>query len=66
MLEDGAGGYKAILEHIRDRPTDGMLYHCSGESPEETHEVLLMIVAAGKDRTGVITAVILSVRRSRL
>ena len=30
MLEDGSEGYHTILEHIRDRPTEGLLYHCSG------------------------------------
>ncbi|KZV85786.1 hypothetical protein EXIGLDRAFT_681537 [Exidia glandulosa HHB12029] len=44
MLDNGASGYGAILEHVRDRPQDGFLVHCS----------------AGKDRTGVIVAVLLS------
>ncbi|EJD39302.1 hypothetical protein AURDEDRAFT_187452 [Auricularia subglabra TFB-10046 SS5] len=44
MLENGKDGYGAILRHIRDRPQEGILFHCS----------------AGKDRTGVIAALILA------
>jgi protein tyrosine/serine phosphatase len=43
ILDNGVGSYRTILEHIRDEPNQGMLIHC----------------AVGKDRTGVICALIL-------
>lgn len=43
ILKNGVGAYKGIFEHLRDRPDDAILFHCS----------------AGKDRTGVIAALTL-------
>lgn len=45
ILRDGAGAYKAIFEHVRDQPEKPFLVHCT----------------AGKDRTGVIVALLLLV-----
>ncbi|KAK9237534.1 tyrosine phosphatase family-domain-containing protein [Lipomyces kononenkoae] len=45
FLEVGINAYRAILEHIRDQPDKPMIIHCT----------------AGKDRTGVICALILMV-----
>jgi protein tyrosine/serine phosphatase len=45
ILQDGAGAYKAIFEHVRDHPEKPFLLHCT----------------AGKDRTGVIVALLLLV-----
>lgn len=39
------GAYRTVFEHIRDRPWDPLLFHCS----------------AGKDRTGVFAALVLRV-----
>lgn len=43
LLDKAPQSYKQIMEHIRDRPNDGFVVHCT----------------AGKDRTGVICALIL-------
>ncbi|MCJ1270449.1 hypothetical protein MMC22_010346 [Lobaria immixta] len=43
ILESGAGSYRTILLHIRDKPHEPCLVHCT----------------AGKDRTGIIVALIL-------
>ncbi|CRG87644.1 hypothetical protein PISL3812_04664 [Talaromyces islandicus] len=45
ILQDGAGAYKVIFEHVRDQPEKPFLVHCT----------------AGKDRTGVIVALLLLV-----
>ena len=44
LLDNAGPAYKSILLHIRDRPQEGLLIHCT----------------AGKDRTGLICAIILS------
>jgi len=43
ILEHGGAAFGAILRHVRDRPTEGCLFHCT----------------AGKDRTGIIAAILL-------
>lgn len=43
ILEHGGGAFREILLHVRDRPADPLLCHCS----------------AGKDRTGVAIAILL-------
>lgn len=43
ILENGSGSYKKIFEHIRDKPNEGCLVHCT----------------AGKDRTGLLVALVL-------
>ncbi|EED17608.1 tyrosine-protein phosphatase precursor, putative [Talaromyces stipitatus ATCC 10500] len=45
ILRDGVNAYRAIFEHVRDRPRDAFLVHCTG----------------GKDRTGVLVALLLLV-----
>jgi protein tyrosine/serine phosphatase len=40
ILRDGVDAYRTVFEHIRDRPRDAFLVHCTG----------------GKDRTGVLIA----------
>ncbi|KAI9925902.1 hypothetical protein MW887_005708 [Aspergillus wentii] len=45
MLEEGWMAIREILLHVRDRPTEAFLCHCS----------------AGKDRTGIVIAVLLKV-----
>lgn len=42
IFRDGVDAYRTIFEHIRDRPNDPFLIHCTG----------------GKDRTGVLVALI--------
>ncbi|TDL29822.1 hypothetical protein BD410DRAFT_758941 [Rickenella mellea] len=44
ILEHGGPAFSVILKHIRDHPTEGCIFHCT----------------AGKDRTGVIAAILLS------
>lgn len=43
ILESGGPVYGEILKHIRDKPQEGCLFHCT----------------AGKDRTGLIAAILL-------
>ncbi|KAJ6583775.1 protein-tyrosine phosphatase-like protein [Mycena sp. CBHHK59/15] len=43
ILDHGGPAFGAILRHVRDRPNEGCLFHCT----------------AGKDRTGVIAAILL-------
>jgi len=43
ILDHGGHAFGAILRHVRDKPNEGCLFHCT----------------AGKDRTGVMTAIIL-------
>lgn len=45
MLERGGSAFREILLHVRDRPGETFLFHCS----------------AGKDRTGVATAILLKI-----
>jgi len=45
ILDNGGSSFGAILRHVRDNPTEGCLVHCT----------------AGKDRTGVISAILLKV-----
>lgn len=45
MLENGGPAFREILLHVRDRPSEPLLCHCS----------------AGKDRTGVAVALVLKV-----
>ncbi|KAF2420563.1 hypothetical protein EJ08DRAFT_24944 [Tothia fuscella] len=44
VLRVHAQSYKTVLMHLRDRPGEAVLFHCS----------------AGKDRTGILSAIILS------
>ncbi|KAG5350481.1 hypothetical protein C0989_010836 [Termitomyces sp. Mn162] len=43
ILDNGGSSFGTILRHIRDKPTEGCIFHCT----------------AGKDRTGVIAAILL-------
>ncbi len=43
ILENGAGAYRRIFEHLRDKPQEACLVHCT----------------AGKDRTGLLIALVL-------
>jgi len=44
ILDHGGPAFATILTHVRDRPSEGCLFHCT----------------AGKDRTGIIAAILLS------
>lgn len=46
ILDHGGEAFGAVLRHIHDRPTEGCLFHCT----------------AGKDRTGLLAALLLKVR----
>jgi len=45
ILDHGGPSFSAILRHIRDNPTQACLFNCT----------------AGKDRTGIIAAILLKV-----
>ena len=47
MLNNGGNAFRKVLLHVRDRPDDTLLCHCS----------------AGKDRTGVLVALMLKIAR---
>jgi hypothetical protein len=62
ILDHAPTAFAAIFCHLRDKPNEGFLMHCTGLSyTYGTLWVLLMAGAAGKDRTGVIAALILKV-----
>lgn len=65
ILDHGGPAFGAILRHVRDKPNEGRLFHCTGNSfTSIDYNSLLDISAhvAGKDRTGVIAALILKAR----
>ena len=45
ILDHGGAAFGVVLRHVRDKPSEGFLFHCT----------------AGKDRTGIIAAIILKV-----
>lgn len=45
ILDHGGPAFGSILRHVRDKPNEGCLFHCT----------------AGKDRTGIIAAILLKV-----
>lgn len=45
ILDNGGTAFGAILRHVRDKPTEGCVFHCT----------------AGKDRTGILAALLLTV-----
>lgn len=45
ILEHGGPAFGSILRHVRDKPNEACLFHCT----------------AGKDRTGIIAAILLKV-----
>lgn len=49
ILDNGGPSFGAILRHVRDKPFEACLFHCT----------------AGKDRTGIIAAILLKVSLSR-
>ena len=46
ILDHGGHAFGAILRHVRDDPKGGCIFHCT----------------AGKDRTGIMAAILLAVR----
>ena len=50
ILDHGSSSFSAILRHVRDNPTQACLFHCT----------------AGKDRTGIIAAILLKVSDDHL
>lgn len=64
ILEHGGPAFATILRHIKDNPAEPCIFHCTGYSYHKT-VVLVggsdMSIAAGKDRTGVMAALILKV-----
>ena len=45
ILDHGGNSFGALLRHVRDKPNEGCLFHCT----------------AGKDRTGLMAAILLKV-----
>lgn len=51
ILHDGVDAYRKVFEHIRDRPGDAFLVHCTGGKDRTGVLVALMFLVAGvKDR----------------
>ena len=68
ILDNAGPAFGAVLRHIRDRPGDGCLFHCTGANMtgfgyKSRLYTICPAFAAGKDRTGVLAAVLLKVRR---
>lgn len=68
ILEAASPAFTEIFKHIRDKPNDPFIFHCSGEFiPDHMARDLLPFEllltksksSAGKDRTGVLSALIL-------
>lgn len=64
ILDHAGPAFGIVLRHIRDRPNDPCLFHCTGMSASVLccslyHDPLPL---AGKDRTGVLAALLLKVR----
>lgn len=62
ILDHAGLAVGTILRHIRDKPIEGCLFHCTGTSPGRVSTLYSYDSTAGKDRTGVITAILLKVR----
>ena len=62
--------FRDVLEHVRDRPSEPFLFHCTGRQlflliihPFPLHEAIAQTdtrVAAGRDRTGVLAGLLLT------
>jgi protein tyrosine/serine phosphatase len=51
ILRDGVDAYRKVFEHVRDRPRDAFLVHCTGGKDRTGVLVALMFLVAGvKDR----------------
>ena len=66
ILDNGGPAFGEILRHLRDRPQDGCLFHCTGSLDPGMTSVTMRTdlhspQQAGKDRTAVIAAILLSV-----
>lgn len=65
ILDHAGSAVGTILRHIRDKPTEGCLFHCTGSYSNAPLPTLCSnISTAGKDRTGVIAAIVLKVQFS--
>ena len=62
ILEHGGPAFNVILRHIKDRPNDNCLFHCTGQHIRCNFSTYIHQYTAGKDRTGVLSAIVLSVR----
>lgn len=57
---------RAVLEHVRDRPTEPFLFHCTGQYNSKIYNLIngtLIInvqITAGRDRTGVVAGLLQS------
>lgn len=63
ILDSGGPSFGTILRHVRDRPNEGCIFHCTGRCQSLELGFASHPATAGKDRTGVIAAIILKVRR---
>lgn len=64
ILDHGGRAFGTILRHVRDRPNAPFLFHCTGLP---WHPILwcfslIPCDPAGKDRTGIVAAILFKVR----
>lgn len=64
ILDHGGRAFGTILRHVRDKPNAPFLFHCTGLS---SHPVVWRLSfteyhPAGKDRTGIVAAILFKVR----
>jgi hypothetical protein len=60
ILDHGGNAFGTVLRHVRDHPENGCLFHCTGQSfMLFRSERVLLVDLAGKDRTGVLAALLL-------
>lgn len=70
ILDAGGPAFGSILRHVRDNPQEGFIFHCTGSFNHEcartpsllwSNYLFLCDLAAGKDRTGIMAAILLLV-----
>lgn len=69
ILDHGGPAFGTILRHIRDHPEKACVFHCTGNClayyiVASAIDRRLTSLSAGKDRTGVIAALLLKVHLS--
>jgi hypothetical protein len=66
ILEHGGPAFGTILRHVRDKPNSPFIFHCTGSFMLFLFILVVsQFLSAGKDRTGIIAAILLKVDRCR-
>lgn len=60
ILELYVEAYRQVMLYLRDGPVEPILFHCTGEAVMDEMRKSKLTLTAGKDRTGLLAALILS------